>query len=221
MKTKSTLLAALASLVLATPASHAAIIDFNGPGVCNADADGNGALAACANWAYLSQSYGDMAGMIDAQYSAPRIPGTSLNWWDADYNTLRGVAFANGGDGNSQGRIDLKPLNGMGVLLTHFDMGAYSNTTLGTHITISDLSGNVLYAYEGSVGTSSPNMPTSFTGMWLGANGIRIEWEDSAYNVGIDNITYEMARAVPEPETYAMLGAGLAVLGLLARRRKG
>lgn len=221
MKTTSTLLAALASLVLATPASHAAIIDFNGPGVCNTDADGNGLLMACANWAYISQSYGDMPAMVDVQYSAPRIPGTSLQWWDADYNTLRGVAFANGSDGNSQGRIDIKPLNGMGVMLTHFDMGAYANTSRDTHITISDLSGNVLYAFKGSVGTSSPNMPTSFNGGWFGNNGIRIEWENSAYNVGIDNISYEMTHAVPEPETYAMLGAGLAVLSLLARRRRG
>ncbi|RZT09559.1 VPLPA-CTERM protein sorting domain-containing protein [Duganella sp. CF402] len=220
MKTKSTIVAGLASLAFAIPAAHAAIIDFDGPGVCNAAADGNGALMACANWAYLSQSYGDMPGMIDVQYSAPRIPGTSLNWWDADYNTLRGVAFANGSDGNSQGRIDIKSLNGMAVMLTHFDMGAYANTSRDTHITISDLSGNVLYAFKGSVGMSSPNMPTSFNGMWIGADGIRIEWEDSAYNVGIDNVAYGMTHAVPEPATYAMLGAGLAVLGLLARRRK-
>jgi len=210
-----------ASLVLAAPASHAAIIDFHGRGVCNTAVDGNGALKLCANWDFLAQSYGDVPGVIDVQYSAFNVANTSLEWWDADYNTLRGVAFATGSDGNSHGRIDLKPLNGMGVMLTHFDMGAYFNTSMGTHITISDMSGNVLYTYNGSVGTSSPNMPTSFDGGWFGKDGIRIEWENSAYNVGIDNVTYEMAGAVPEPGTYAMLGAGLAVLSLLARRRKG
>jgi hypothetical protein len=221
MKTTSTLLAALASIVLAASASHAAIIDFNGPGVCNTAVDGNGALKPCANWDFISQSYGDMAGVIDVKYSAFNLASTSLEWWDDDYNTLRGIAFAAGSDGNSHGRIDLKPLNGMGVMLTHFDMGAYSNTSMGTNITVSDLSGNVLLAYKGNVGTSSPNMPTSFNGSWVGKDGVRIEWENSAYNVGIDNVTYEMARVVPEPETYAMLGAGLAVLRLLTRRRKG
>ncbi|MTV39667.1 PEP-CTERM sorting domain-containing protein [Duganella radicis] len=161
-----------------------------------------------------------MPGVVDVAYSAPRIAGTSLNWWDADYNTLRGVAFANGSDGNSQGRIDLKPLNGMAVMLTHFDMGAYSNTSMGTHITISDLSGNVLFTYDANVGSGSPNMPSGFNGSWIGNDGIRIEWRDSAYNVGIDNVTYEMTRAIPEPATYAMLSAGLALLGLMARRRR-
>ncbi|WP_229262764.1 PEP-CTERM sorting domain-containing protein [Duganella radicis] len=220
MKTKSTIIAGLASLIFAAPAAHAVVIDFNGPGVCNTDADGNGAIAACGNWAYIAQSYGDMPGVVDVAYSAPRIAGTSLNWWDADYNTLRGVAFANGSDGNSQGRIDLKPLNGMAVMLTHFDMGAYSNTSMGTHITISDLSGNVLFTYDANVGSGSPNMPSGFNGSWIGNDGIRIEWRDSAYNVGIDNVTYEMTRAIPEPATYAMLSAGLALLGLMARRRR-
>ncbi|MYM27325.1 PEP-CTERM sorting domain-containing protein [Duganella sp. CY15W] len=73
--------------------------------------------------------------------------------------------------------------------------------------------------YAGTVGNDNPNGPSSFNGSWTGASGIRIEWEDNAYNVGIDNITYSMA-PVPEPETYAMLIAGLAALGVVARRRK-
>ncbi|MYM66532.1 PEP-CTERM sorting domain-containing protein [Pseudoduganella sp. FT55W] len=197
------------------------MLDFEGPGVCagSADATGNGALAACFDYAFISQSYGDVAGMMDVQYSAPRLTDTSMRWWGGSYNNLYGVAWADSSDGNSKARIDLKPLNGQGVMLTHFDLGSYPGGTRGTTLTISDLSGNVLMTNHYNVGEAG-NVATAFNGIWIGYNGIRIEWEDSAYNVGIDNITYEMATAVPEPETYAMLAAGLSLLALRARRRK-
>ena len=37
---------------------------------------------------------------------------------------------------------------------------------------------------------------------------------------GLNNITVEGVSAVPEPETYAMLLAGLGMIGFMARRRK-
>ena len=46
---------------------------------------------------------------------------------------------------------------------------------------------------------------------------------DSGYNdwnVGIDNINFDQVAVVPEPETYAMLLAGLGLVGFMARRRK-
>jgi hypothetical protein len=36
----------------------------------------------------------------------------------------------------------------------------------------------------------------------------------------IDDLTFESAGAIPEPETYAMLLAGFGLLGFAARRRK-
>jgi hypothetical protein len=43
-------------------------------------------------------------------------------------------------------------------------------------------------------------------------------------NVGFDNVTFGSAvasvAAVPEPETYALMLAGLAVVGAAARRRQ-
>jgi hypothetical protein len=219
MKTKSTIFAGLASLALGMSAAQAGVLDFNGPNVCNDLASGNGTAGACGNWVYIAQSYGDIAGVLDVRYAAPRYTDTSLEWWDADYNNLRQVAFAPGGDGDSKGRIDLVPLNGQAVTLTHFDLGAYPNTARGTTVTVSDLNGNVLMSYAGSVGGLPGNLPSAFDGSWSSMSGIRIEWQDSAYNVGIDNITYSIA-AVPEPATYATMSAGLVALAMLARRRR-
>ena len=41
--------------------------------------------------------------------------------------------------------------------------------------------------------------------------------QDSAYGIALDNIS---VTAVPEPETYAMLLAGLGLIGAVARRRR-
>lgn len=217
MKTRIIAIALSGTCALA----QAGVIDFNPAGnVCNNATDGNGAIVACFDYAYIAQSYGDVAGVLDVQYSAPRLNNYSMRWWDTDYNSLKGVAWADSNDGDSKARIDLVPLDGNGVLLTHFDLGAYANTTRDTTLTISAIGGPVLFSYTGPVGGLPGNMPTSFDGSWSSKNGIRIEFQDSAYNVGIDNITYAAA-PVPEPASCAMLAAGMLTLGALARRRAG
>jgi hypothetical protein len=214
---KKTLLAL--ALSGAAALAQAGVIDFNPPAsVCNNAADGNGGIVACSNYGYIAQSYGDVAGVLDVQYAAPRVNSTSLSWWDANYNTLRGVAWAVGGDENSAARIDLVPLNGMAVTLSHFDLGAYPDTARGTHVTVAAIGGPVLFTYDGSVGGLPGNTASSFDGSWTSLSGIRIEWHDSAYNVGIDNISYAV-NPVPEPSAWLMLALGLAGIGIAGRRR--
>jgi hypothetical protein len=57
----------------------------------------------------------------------------------------------------------------------------------------------------------------------FGANGAPVILTFSAnnlpYDLGIDNI--HVLSAVPEPESYAMIMAGLGLLGFIARRRRG
>jgi len=209
------------SLLLTCAAAQAGVIDFNQPSVvCSATVDGNGPTGACGNYSYIAQSYGDVAGVLDVQYSEPRITTLySLRWWDADYNNLRGVAWADSNDANSKARIDLVPLNGQAVTLTHFDIGAYYHTTRDTTLTISAIGGPVLYTYQGPVGQMPADIASSFNGSWTSASGIRIEWQDSAYNNGIDNITYQMT-PVPEPAVFLMMLTGLILLGGMARRER-
>lgn len=220
---KTWLLAAAASF--SAPFAHAAVIDFgegtSAPVACTSANTGTGPLVSCTTGNYISQSYGDVAGVLDVTYEAPRIGGgRSLRWWDKNYNNLYGVVWADGGDGNSQARIDLQPLNGQQVTLSSFDLGAYSFGTLATTVSVTDLqSGATLFSFTGSVGNSNVSA-TTFTPNVSSVNGLRITWQDSAYNVGIDHITFNVT-AVPEPGTVALMLAGLTLVGAAARRRRG
>lgn len=211
-------------LLAAACSAHALSIDFgNGPSeptICSDTPDGLGALVPCSTFAYLSQSYGDVAGVSDITYSAPRVPGHSLEWWNTNYNTLYGVAFAEGGDSNSRARIEIKAVTtGTLVTLSAFDLGAYSNTTHGTTVNIYAIGGGVpLYTFVGNVGNSS-NEPTHFAVNVSAVGGLWIEFQDNAYNVGIDNIQYAVA-TVPEPASVGLMLAGLLGIGALSTARR-
>lgn len=74
--------------------------------------------------------------------------------------------------------------------------------------------GNIL-TYSMNV-TSSTTAPTSVVFNWSGLNKVVMSDGNSTNHTAIDNLS---VTAVPEPETYALMLAGLGLMGVIARRR--
>ncbi|MBS1145130.1 MAG: hypothetical protein H6R14_2536 [Proteobacteria bacterium] len=200
----------LASLLISAGAQASTqILTFDANAACGS--------SVCSDYNGLSQSYGDIANSIDVSYIDVNTPNAGLYWWNFNYNDLVGVAWAGGGDASSHARIEIKSLGGGNVTLNSFDLGAYANTTRGTHVRVTTIGGaNTLFSFDGNVGLGATQHNT-FTPNVTAQGGLWIEWSNSAYNVGIDNISY--TAAVPEPESYAMFLLGLGVVGAVARRK--
>ena len=229
-------LPALFSLTLAASAQATVLTFDNGdnstPTLCSFEISGGGPLQNCSNGTRISQSYGDQAGLLDVRYDTPRATAGvdrdwGLHWWDFGYNNLTGVLWAGTDDSNSLARIDLATLQaGRGVRLNGFDLGAYPNTTRGTTVEVRDLlTDDLLWSDTGNVGvsTAGDNVATAFAPSVYSVNGLRIEWRDSAFNVGIDNLDFTLdppaVNGVPEPAA-AFWWVGLAAAGVSWRRRR-
>lgn len=95
--------------------------------------------------------------------------------------------------------------------LNSLDISYASSGAVGA-LTAFDTSNNVLF-------TTNINASVTGTvnfGTWN--NIARLQLVDSGSHLSVDNLT--LTAAVPEPETYALLLAGLGCMGAIVRRRK-
>lgn len=214
---RKTLTAALVGLALQSLATGASAITstltFDG----NICFDGVTGGLACSNYGLIDPAYGDIAGTVDVQYD--RLLGSGgepLSFWDTTYSDLINVAWGSNGDAAGTAEIFIKPDAGNTVTLKSLDLGSYNYTSRDTQLTILDGEGNIL-ASSGAI-TILGSVHSHFDIDLASASGIRIQWGPSAYNVGIDNVVFEVS-AVPEPQEYALLLAGLGLVGWAARRR--
>lgn len=178
---------------------------------------------ACGNGDLIDQSFGDVAGKVDVVYDADRDTAAleNLRYWSTGYATLTGVAYgAFAGGGLS---IELQALAGYSVSLKGFDIAPYLGQARNTSVDIIDLSDSSsvfsqMYEPLPTGGVTS----FSFTGSdYTSQAGFAIWLGPDAWDVGIDNVTFEVsetAAPVPLPAAGWLLLAGLG--GLAAMRRR-
>lgn len=196
--------AVLFGLVATT--APAVVLDFSGD-ICG------GPCAVDTSFVFIDNTYGDIPGQLDVVYAVNIIP--NLLYWTNDYSGLRDVAYGDIGSAE----IFLAPAPGFSVTLHSFQLGAFlENRT--SQVTVSDGLGNVLLS-TGLI-TVPGATPLTFADTWTSSAGIEISFGPDAFNVGIDNITFDVVPtgtvAVPLPGSLILLATALAGLGVLRRR---
>jgi len=100
--------------------------------------------------------------------------------------------------------------------LLSLDVAAFSNTSRYFMVHGLQADGDVVGKYFPLLDNSYNTLETLTFGEDF-KNLTRVTF--SAYGQQVDNVTFGIAAAVPEPETYALMLAGLGLVGFAVRRR--
>lgn len=165
------------------------------------------------------------ARLNSSTFSGPTILGTAIKTDYSSSDALAGVPFTlsldvlNGPDafGDGQGVDFLVRQNG-----TIYSMGL--GNTGSTHINWDTLTFNGTFNAGSFADLATGAAHPDFSGATPTQFGFGAGNTISSYlTMYYDNFSLQSAAlsAIPEPETYAMLFAGLGLLGFIARRRRG
>ncbi len=222
VKTVFISLLGLALAAAAAPAQGAVTtLDFSG-NICGAS--GNG---ACSASSIIGAAYGDSP-EIDVSYRSVYaatgvVDENFLRHWTVGYGDLRGIAF--GGGGTTFSEIAFTPTAGYEVSLLGFDIATWQ----GAHPTVpvKILSGGGVTIFDSTISTNTPLHNALAVNSAYFADGIILRWGPNGYNVGVDNIRFDVraidsggGSAVPEPATWAMMIAGFGLAGGAIRTRR-
>jgi PEP-CTERM motif len=187
---------------------------------------GTTGTSSCGNGAQIGENYGDSS-LVNVSY---RSIGTGsntthasfLNWWNS-YGDLSGVVWGGGGTSGYISEIVIDPMAGYEISLVSLDMGSYSNALRTSQLSVFDASTGAAIYSSGTVPVPASGHSDFDLNLAYEDGGVRIQWGPDGYNVGLDNITFDIreitSTSVPEPGTLALFGAGLAAFGLLRRRK--
>lgn len=154
-----------------------------------------------SNGSVISAGYGDIPNALSTEFSCE--DGSRARYWKDDYSNLDGVAY---GCSSSSTEIVFKPEPGYSLKLLGLDFGAYSSDR-DSKLRISEGS-TVLLEEDPMQALISQRKSYDFDSISIaGGSELAISWGPDSYNVGIDNIRFQLI-GVPAPLSLAgALGA--------------
>lgn len=171
----------------------------------------------CINGSAISDSYGDNASLNFSWTGSSSNGGPAdadANWWDADYGSLRGVAWG-GNSSNGVLRVIIEGLGGTTLSGIAFDYAGWPNTDRSVFVTVRSLDLSTVYA---STTLTAPGTGFLNANACCGAfSAFVLDFGPDGFNAGIDNLTidYTPGTAVSEPASLALMLAALGGLGLM------
>jgi hypothetical protein len=140
-------------------------------------------------------------------------------YWSTGYSDLTDISYANSSPDTAE--ITLNPDPGFQVTLESFDLGAWDNIDRSSQVTIYNLDYSEVLFSSGII-TIDSTLANSFTPNLTRNDGIKIQFGPDAWNVGIDNIIFNVSSSNVVPEPLTILGTSFvaACLPILKKQKK-
>jgi PEP-CTERM motif len=181
------------------------------------------------NWTPAGQpSYADRVSVFSADYLAtggatpnvvldfvPLNSASAFSLWNTGYGNLTGALGH--GSFNVQSEIRFTADAGFETVLQRFDLAGWSTASYpNSRIWITNQAGNVLF--DTGTFTWQPGITTRYSPEVRSIGTLTLHINDLG-DLGLDNVVFSQVAVIPEPQTWALMAAGLLGLGSLVRRR--
>jgi hypothetical protein len=213
---------ATVALLIANSVTQAAVLDFNynTTQIATSNNFGNGPLLPLGSGSgYISQSYGDVAGVLDVSYryfNTSNQHVSSLAPYPSGYDELVQVAWgpASTSLGGDRAEVELASVNGNLVTLTSFRLGAWSSGSgKQESVRVFELGNTTpIFDFTGPIGVN--NQSNLFEINANSNSGFLIQWSSPWWHA-IDNVEHTV---VPVPASVWLFASAMA--GFLGLRRR-
>lgn len=215
---KLLIIMATGGLMVASTVSQATVLDFNytTTQLATGDQFGNGALLPLGSSGYISQSYGDVAGVLDVSYryfNSSNQYTSSLQTWATGYDELQYVAWTGSSAGGDRAEVELASVNGSIVTLNSFRLGSWSSVGKEETVRVFEIGNNTpIIDFTGLIGVN--NLSNLFNINASSTSGFLIEWTNPWWTA-IDSVEHTV---VPVPASIWLFASAIA--GFVGLRRR-